>query len=518
MGRNMFDFAALERRVAALEANRGASLRFGTVTGVDAANGSARVQLEDGDGMVSAPLRVLQRRSLKDKAQCLPDIGEPVACLFAGQGMEAGVVLGAHYSTQTPAPDQTATHDYTVYEDGTEVWYDRKGHKLIAKVKGDAEVETEGQITARAKKSIRLQSSQCLVLRAPDIRLEGNLSHQGYSGGKADSILNGSCKIYGGDVHVPDGDVTAGTISVRSHSHTGVESGPDNSGPPQDSGGDSGSASFGQALFETVCAQLPEPLQPQENILLCLPEIAEAEAEKRLLDMDKKGWRNLRDMFHRWFAGRANPDAESNPHGFFVDMDWALSYARIRSVYRNFIMDDVLFHEKARNTLAAILHKDGFLGTTRMAFDYTAPQLHPESVTPWQEWKHGYFQRITVPGSYILPVDGISACLGQFDFRALAAGHTEPLNTGGHRIVVEKVGVFIWDSFNFNKEDELGYWSCEQKDFTLVSSFADETYIQIYNTHFATFREKYGLGEDFIVLSHVKNVDHMLRFSYDTDL
>ena len=43
-------------------------------------------------------------------------------------------------------------------------------------------------------------------------------------------------------------------------------------------------------------------------------------------------------------------------------------------------------------------------------------------------------------------------------------------------------------------------------------------YIQIYNTHFATFREKYGLGEDFIVLSHVKDVDHMLRFSYDTDL
>ena len=85
-----FDYAQQERRIAALEANRGASLRFGIVTGVDPASGAARVQLPDGDGMVTMPLRVLERRTLKDKAQTLPDIGEPVACLFSGQGLEQG--------------------------------------------------------------------------------------------------------------------------------------------------------------------------------------------------------------------------------------------------------------------------------------------------------------------------------------------------------------------------------------------------------------------------------------------
>lgn len=228
----MFDFAALERRVAALEANRGASLRFGTVTGVDAGNGSARVQLEDGDGMVSAPLRVLQRRSLKDKAQCLPDIGEPVACLFAGQGMEAGVVLGAHYSTQTPAPDQTATHDYIVYEDGTEVWYDRKAHKLIAKVKGDAEVETEGQITARAKKEILAESEVNIMLKAPTITLAGLLRVTDKDGKPGSGELLGDYRILRGGLDVPDNDVTAGGVSVRGHTHKGVESGPDTSGTP----------------------------------------------------------------------------------------------------------------------------------------------------------------------------------------------------------------------------------------------------------------------------------------------
>ena len=39
-----FDYAQQERRIAALEANRGASLRFGIVTGVDPASGTARVR------------------------------------------------------------------------------------------------------------------------------------------------------------------------------------------------------------------------------------------------------------------------------------------------------------------------------------------------------------------------------------------------------------------------------------------------------------------------------------------
>jgi hypothetical protein len=61
----MFDYASLERRVAALEARSPASLRFGKVTGVE--GGFARVQMEDGNNVVSMPLPTLQRRVLKDQ-------------------------------------------------------------------------------------------------------------------------------------------------------------------------------------------------------------------------------------------------------------------------------------------------------------------------------------------------------------------------------------------------------------------------------------------------------------------
>ena len=218
-----FDYAQQERRIAALEANRGASLRFGTVTGVDA-SGTARVRRPVGDGMVTMPLRLLQRRTLNDKAQCFPDIGEHVACLFSGQGMEQGVVLGACYSGRDPSPARDVPQDYVRYEDGTELWYDRVGHKLVARVTGDVEVEAKGHVS--------VMSDTRISLKAPDIALEGNLTQEGYDGGPATSILRGSFTVREGGVAVPDNDVTAGSVSVRKHVHDGVDSGPDTSGSP----------------------------------------------------------------------------------------------------------------------------------------------------------------------------------------------------------------------------------------------------------------------------------------------
>ncbi|MFI3270801.1 MAG: phage baseplate assembly protein V [Pseudomonadota bacterium] len=150
----MFDFAQIERRLEALEKNRGASLRFGVVTEVNVADGSVRVQLPDGEDMVSLPLRVLQDRTLKDQKQCFPDLGEPVACLFAGQGLEQGVVLGACYSSKTVPQDVEAYLDYTRYSDGTTVYYDREKHALVADVKGSAKMTTTGNIDVVSGASI----------------------------------------------------------------------------------------------------------------------------------------------------------------------------------------------------------------------------------------------------------------------------------------------------------------------------------------------------------------------------
>lgn len=189
----MFDFAALERRVAALESSQTASLRFGRVTGVNGVK--VRVEMPDGQNVNSFEIPTVQKRVLKDQDIEMPDIGEPVACLFSGQGCEQGVMLGAYYNGQEGDPGQPSHMDYKRYSDGTELWYDREAHKLIAKVKGDIEaevektaklktkeeIEVEGEktIMAKCKEEAEIHSEKEITLKAPQIKIMGLLTQEG---------------------------------------------------------------------------------------------------------------------------------------------------------------------------------------------------------------------------------------------------------------------------------------------------------------------------------------------------
>ena len=84
----------------------GATFAVGIITAVDAARGWARAKLPEYDNLETALLPVLQRRTHKDKALDLPDVGEQVALLLDLRG-EDGVILGAIWSEADPVP-QTA--------------------------------------------------------------------------------------------------------------------------------------------------------------------------------------------------------------------------------------------------------------------------------------------------------------------------------------------------------------------------------------------------------------------------
>lgn len=182
------NIAQLERRVSMLEANRGSSLRFGTVTESNA-QGSARVKLHDGENMVSMPVRTLHRRTLKDQDFCLPDLGEQVAVLFEGQGLEEGCILGAIYSDKDSAPDEEQHMEYYRFSDGTTIFYDREKHKFYAFIKGEAEIEIDKEALVKikgeanfivdenasiqSKKKLKLQGDDGISLRGPSIDWDG---------------------------------------------------------------------------------------------------------------------------------------------------------------------------------------------------------------------------------------------------------------------------------------------------------------------------------------------------------
>ena len=99
-------------------------------------------------------------------------------------------------------------------------------------VQGADTVTVEGEETIKAKGKVTIESAQQLVLRAPVVKIQGILTTEGYEGGPGSSTLNGDFTVRNGGVAVPDNDVTAGAVSLRGHTHTGVMPGSSTTGTP----------------------------------------------------------------------------------------------------------------------------------------------------------------------------------------------------------------------------------------------------------------------------------------------
>ena len=99
-------------------------------------------------------------------------------------------------------------------------------------VQGADTITVEGEETIKAKGKVTIESAQELLLRAPVVRIMGVLSTEAYNGGPGSSTLYGNFVVRNGGVSVPDDDVTAGDVSLRGHTHTGVMPGSSTTGTP----------------------------------------------------------------------------------------------------------------------------------------------------------------------------------------------------------------------------------------------------------------------------------------------
>lgn len=103
-------------------------IKFGIVTEINVSGASARVKFDE-DQVVSKFLPVLVNKSLKDKYFFIFDVNEQVVC-FMDDNCEDGVILGAIYSTEDIAPAATADKSLVLFDDETNVEYDRSSHNL----------------------------------------------------------------------------------------------------------------------------------------------------------------------------------------------------------------------------------------------------------------------------------------------------------------------------------------------------------------------------------------------------
>ena len=157
--------------------------------------------------LVSGWLPVLVPRASADMAFDLPDVGDQVLCLFLGNGLEEGFVLGSMYGAQTP-PVSSGDKFHRTFSDGTTLEYDRAAHKLRASVRGDVEASVTGNVEVTLQGNGKVTAGGALELT----------SAAKIGGGGTEAATQGNIR-HRGNITVTGGDVTVNGISFLAHVH-----------------------------------------------------------------------------------------------------------------------------------------------------------------------------------------------------------------------------------------------------------------------------------------------------------
>lgn len=279
---------------------------------------------------------------------------------------------------------------------------------------------------------------------------------------------------------------------------------------------------FSNAVF-CIRKSSGEELSDEEKTILCLPDIAEAMAEKQDSEKDRQGWLYLKSMFERWL-GHKTRTGPSGSTPMWIDWDWLMQFERAKNSYQKLtinkgpednISNDVT-NAAAFESLGKILKRHGYITSQIEKFDFTQ--------IDWPGWGEFYHQEYPISGSDISltvrDVDGLEACMGGFTLRALAGGYVEPLPSGKHRIHMQKCAVYAYDAFQF--EDDgwikekligLGSWSCQKLDFFKIPF--SKSYVPLHNENFRQFRKRCGFGGDFYVFTRPHKVEKFRGAVYE---
>lgn len=234
-------------RIGELERRLSNTIRPGTV--LEADYEKARIRVTMGDN-TSAWLPWLTSRAGEDRTWHAPEVGEQVIVMAPGGELSAGYVMpGGIYKTDYPANADKPEISRTTYKDGAILEYDREAHKHLlqlpegsatVKVGDDAQTEiTASKILAQvgtdAKSEITaskithtLGSSSKIEVTSGSVKIT--------VGGTTLEIASSGITITGNITHTGDYDQTglmkSNLITLSTHTHGGVMSGPSVTAPP----------------------------------------------------------------------------------------------------------------------------------------------------------------------------------------------------------------------------------------------------------------------------------------------
>jgi hypothetical protein len=256
----------------------------------------------------------------------------------------------------------------------------------------------------------------------------------------------------------------------------------------------------------------------------------------------RENWPIAAASMRRWFAKPANTMSMDVKTGKtpmdmlpgnlleteILTMDWALGFSRVQIAY------NTLITEKWNNPAAI-----GQMGVrVRAAIAAGAGA----NVKPGKPWRFGNLAAATpavdrmsqvnfiVVGDLRDPLDDFYGAVGKGTLNVAVAGSVTSLPGGKLSLVVDTLGVYLRDTYDFVGQQKLGVWTEKGIDRSTLDE-AVNYYISQYppiaieppdpktapkddpdkrysvsNADFNRYRDKFSLGADFVSVSDVRTV------------
>lgn len=207
--------------------------------------------------------------------------------------------------------------------------------------------------------------------------------------------------------------------------------------------------------------------------------------------MTSKQWHRGATLMKRWFA--APPTAKPlyvSPDVTTITMQWLLSFRAPSFMFDVMKQQRVWSNDAAKKEVAAVLRRKHVVNGKFDFSSYNVLQQHDIHVN----------SRRVKPGP---PMSDLHAALANFALYVCPlVGEVKP---DGHRIRVtlSKVGFHAADSYDFEGDQDLGYWD-EKRNLAGYAAFPNGQFVE--NKSFREWRRQHGRGGDFAVYSDVKVV------------
>lgn len=209
------DLVELSRRLENL-------VRIGTVHSVDHAG--VRCRVKSGE-LVTNWLRWHTPRAGETRTWDPPTVGEQAIVLSPSGEIGNGLVFYGFNSDAHPAPSGSADEHVTIYPDGARTAYNHASGALAITGIKTATVQAAEHVTVDCPESTITGNVQINGTLTVDKLITYKAGMQGTGGAGASAIIDGNIEL--------TGDVVAGGISLRGHTHGGVQPGGGNTGAPK---------------------------------------------------------------------------------------------------------------------------------------------------------------------------------------------------------------------------------------------------------------------------------------------